>query len=172
MYADYEENFGLLNHSMQIYDRGCKDLTDPKDRYEVLNLQIAKASEYYGVTRTRKLFERAFELVEGGDRVQMGLRFAKMERKMGEIERARAIYQHLSQFCNPRQREMEEQFWQIWEKFEVYHGNQDTYGDYMRTKRTVEIRYSVAVPITSGADPSKPSLDLENIAPENAVDGQ
>ena len=63
MYADYEENFGLLNHAMQIYDRGCKELSDPKDRYEVLNLQIAKASEYYGVTRTRQLFERAFELV-------------------------------------------------------------------------------------------------------------
>lgn len=38
----------------------------------------------------------------------MGLRFAKMERKLGEVDRARAIYQHLSQFCNPRQRENEE----------------------------------------------------------------
>ena len=59
---------------------------------------------------------------------------------------------------------MEEQFWQIWEKFEVYHGNEDTYADYMRTKRTVEIRYSVAVPITNtGIDPSKPSLELESM---------
>ncbi len=38
MYADYEENFGLLNHAMIIYDRGCKDLSEPKDRYEMLNL--------------------------------------------------------------------------------------------------------------------------------------
>jgi pre-mRNA-splicing factor SYF1 len=53
MYADYEENFGLLNHAMEIYDRGCKELSDPKDRYEMLNLQIAKAAEFYGITRTR-----------------------------------------------------------------------------------------------------------------------
>lgn len=53
MYSDYEENFGLLNHAMEVYDRACKELQDPKDRYEVLNLQIAKAAEFYGVTRTR-----------------------------------------------------------------------------------------------------------------------
>lgn len=80
----------------------------------------------------------------------MGLRFAKMERKLGEVNRARAIYQHMSQFCNPRVRENEEQFWTIWEKFEVYHGNEDTYSDYMRTKRTVEIRFSVAMPVLTG----------------------
>lgn len=60
---------------------------------------------------------------------------------------------------------MEEQFWQIWEKFEVYHGNEDTYADFMRAKRTVELRYSVAMPIMTGmeglaADPTKPSIDL------------
>lgn len=73
-----------------------------------------------------------------------------MERKLGEINRARAIYQHMSQFCNPRVRENEEQFWSIWEKFEVYHGNEDTYSDYMRAKRTVELRFSVAMPVLAG----------------------
>ena len=56
---------------------------------------------------------------------------------------------------------MEDQFWSIWEKFEVYHGNEDTYADFMRTKRTVELRYSVAIPVNiSGADTSKASMDL------------
>ena len=91
-------------------------------------------------------------------------RFAKIERKLGEIERARGIYQHLSQFCNPRIRDNEEQFWSIWEKFEVYHGNEDTYADYMRTKRTVELRFSVAMPIMAPGsgitDNLKPSMDL------------
>ena len=40
----------------------------------------------------------------------------------------------------------------------------------MRTKRTVELRYSVAVPILTGADPSKPSLDLENLAPDTGME--
>ena len=108
MYADYEEHFGLVNHAMSIYDRSTRELESPQDRYEALNLQLAKAAEFYGVTRTRQLFERAFDVLTGGDLIQMGLRFAKMERKLGELERARGIYQHLSQFCNPRMRENEE----------------------------------------------------------------
>jgi pre-mRNA-splicing factor SYF1 len=150
MYADYEENFGLLNHAMLIYDRACRELSEPKDRFECLNLHLAKASEFYGASRTRQLFERSFELLQGSsptDLIHMALRFAKMERKLGEVDRARAIYQHASQFCNPRVRANEDAFWAIWEKFEIYHGNEDTYADYMRTKRTVELRYSVAMPV-------------------------
>ena len=26
MYADYEENFGLINHAMEVYDRASKEL--------------------------------------------------------------------------------------------------------------------------------------------------
>jgi len=37
MYADFEEHFGLINHSMKIYDRACKDL-DSDDKFEVYNL--------------------------------------------------------------------------------------------------------------------------------------
>jgi pre-mRNA-splicing factor SYF1 len=33
--------------------------------------------------------------------VNTGIRFAKLERKLGEIDRARAIYAHISQFSNP-----------------------------------------------------------------------
>ncbi|TNV83299.1 hypothetical protein FGO68_gene1183 [Halteria grandinella] len=170
MYADFEENFGLLNHAMAVYDRASKDLQDPSDKYEVLNLQIAKSADFFGLSKTRQLFERCFTLLQNGDLIQMGLRFAKLERKMGESDRARAIYQHLSQFCNPRV--SEEQFWGIWEKFEVYHGNEDTYSDFMRAKRTVELRFSVAMPIMTGnAGETKASIDLMDGAAEgNAIE--
>jgi pre-mRNA-splicing factor SYF1 len=39
--------------------------------------------------------------MEGRDKVAMGLRFAKIERKLNEVDRARAIYIHLSQYCEP-----------------------------------------------------------------------
>ncbi len=29
----------------------------------------------------------------------------------------------------------------------MYHGNEDTYGDYMKAKRTVELRFSVVTPM-------------------------
>ncbi len=125
-------------------------------------MYIAKAAEFYGVTRTRQLFEKAFEILQGPDLIQMGLRFAKLERKLGEIDRARGIYQHLSQFCNPRLKENEEVFWNLWEKFEVYHGNEDTYSDYMRFKRTVELRYSIANPVATNNLVASTLIDEEN----------
>ena len=33
---------------------------------------------------------------------EMCLRFADLERKLGEIDRARAVYAHCSQICDPR----------------------------------------------------------------------
>lgn len=77
--------------------------------------------------------------------VTIGLRFAKLERKLNEVERARGIYTHLSQFCNPNQ--YEATFWHIWEQFEVQFGNSDSYDDYLRVKRTVSLRYAVVDPI-------------------------
>ena len=79
--------------------------------------------------------------------IQIGLRFANIERKIGEIERARAIYTHLSQFCNPHKLGNSDSstLWKIWEKFEVNHGDRDTYTDYLRTKKTVELRYSTVI---------------------------
>lgn len=62
MYADYEENYGLINHAMEIYDRAVKEL-DREDRFEIYNLYIAKSAEFFGVTKTRQLFERAFEVL-------------------------------------------------------------------------------------------------------------
>lgn len=75
----------------------------------------------------------------------MGLRFAKFERKLNEFERARAIYNHISQYCNPAT--YERSFWKIWENFELQNGNRDNYEDFLRNKRSQELRYSVLNPV-------------------------
>ena len=46
----------------------------------------------------------------------MCLRFAELENKLGEIDRARAIYAHCSQMCDPR---VTTEFWNTWKDFEV-----------------------------------------------------
>lgn len=61
MYADYEENFGLINNAMHVYEQACEKL-DKDDKYEVCNLYIAKTTEYFGVGRTREAFTKAFEI--------------------------------------------------------------------------------------------------------------
>jgi len=48
------------------------------------------------VTKTRPIFENALQNFEEEEMVKLGLRFAALERKFGEIDRARAIFIHIS----------------------------------------------------------------------------
>jgi len=66
-----------------------------------------------------------------------------MEKKLGEIDRARAIYMHLSQFYNPKVTEFQEKFWSVWEQFEVMHGSEETFKDFLKIQRSVTVKYSM-----------------------------
>ena len=68
----------------------------------MFTIYIAKAAANFGLPATRPIYERALEVLPDKQTAQMCLRFAQLERKLGEIDRARAIYAHASQFCDPR----------------------------------------------------------------------
>lgn len=78
-------------------------------------IYIAKATANYGLPATRPIYQRAIEVLPDRQTAEMCLRFAAMERKLGEIDRARAIYAHASQFCDPR---TYPEFWKEWNSFE------------------------------------------------------
>jgi hypothetical protein len=67
------------------------------------------------------------------------IKYAKMETMLGEVDRARGIYTHASQFCDPRK---DEEFWKQWRGFEVQHGNEDTFRDMLRIKRSVQAMFA------------------------------
>ncbi len=81
---------------------------------------------------------------------------------MGEIDRARAIYVHCSQICDPKSNG---KFWQIWKEFEVAHGNEDTVREMLRIKRSVQATYNVQVNFMS-------AQAFSSAASEQAVNGQ
>ena len=67
---------------MAVYERAAKAV-GKKDQLEVWQLYIKRASEVFGVTHTRAIYERAIEsLPDNGARV-IGLQFAELERKVG-----------------------------------------------------------------------------------------
>lgn len=70
---------------------------------------------------------------------EMCLRFAALERKLGEIDRARAIYAHASQFCDPR---VNPNFWAEWYNFELETGSEDTFREMLRIKRSVQAQFN------------------------------
>ncbi|CAG8741737.1 2136_t:CDS:2, partial [Funneliformis caledonium] len=141
MYGKLEEDYGLARHAMRIYDRATRSVSD-EDRSEMFNFYIAKASANFGVTYTREIYERAIEVLPDKEAKDMCLKYAELERKLGEIDRARALYAHASQFCDPR---TVPSFWQTWREFEVKHGNEDTFKEMLRIKRSVLAQYNTEV---------------------------
>lgn len=137
MYGALEEERGLARHAMRIYERATRAVAD-EDRMEMFNFYITKSASNFGLTSTRPIYERAITALPDTEAKEMCLKFAEMERRLGEIDRARAIYGHASQFADPRR---DPAFWTKWESFEVQHGNEDTFKDMLRIKRSVQAQY-------------------------------
>jgi pre-mRNA-splicing factor SYF1 len=156
MYGNLEEERGLARHAMRIYERATREVSD-EDRFEMFEFYITKSASNFGLTSTRPIYERAIAALPDQEAKEMCLKFAEMERRLGEIDRARAIYGHASQFCDPR---TNAPFWQKWEAFEVQHGNEDTFKEMLRIKRSVQAQYKYDLSIfptffqTQMTDPS------------------
>lgn len=105
----------------------------------MFTIYIAKAASNYGLPATRPIYERAIEMLPARQTAEMCLRFAALERKLGEIDRARAVYAHASQFCDPR---TQPAFWQAWNAFEIDTGSEDTFREMLRIKRSVQAQFN------------------------------
>lgn len=134
MYGNLEEERGLARHAMRIYERATRAVSD-EDRADMFNFYITKSASNFGLPSTRPIYERAIAALPDKEARDMCLKFADMEKRLGEIDRARAIYAHASQFCDPR---FNPGFWTKWEAFEVQHGNEDTFKEMLRVKRSVQ----------------------------------
>ncbi|GAO19794.1 hypothetical protein UVI_02064070 [Ustilaginoidea virens] len=141
MYGNLEEERGLARHAMRIYERATRAVSD-EDRADMFNLYITKSASNFGLSSTRPIYERAITALSDSEVKEMCLKFADMEKRLGEIDRARAIYGHASQFCDPR---TNRDFWERWEQFEVQHGNEDTFKEMLRVKRSVQAQYNTDV---------------------------
>lgn len=141
MYGALEEERGLARHAMRIYERATRAVAD-EDRTEMFEFYITKSASNFGLTSTRPIYERAIAALPDKEAAAMCIKFAEMERRLGEIDRARAIFGHASQFCDPR---VNTEFWKKWEAFEVQHGNEDTFKEMLRIKRSVQAQFNTDV---------------------------
>ena len=137
-YAKAEESYGLLRHAMSIYDRASRVVPN-ENRLDMFRLYIKKVEQHFGLTKTRPIYERAVSELNEDMCRSICIEFAEMERKLGEIDRARMILVHGSQFGDPKQ---QKDYWQIWREFEEAHGNEDTFREMLRIQRSVETAYS------------------------------
>uniref|UniRef100_A0A5K3EJB3 Suf domain-containing protein n=1 Tax=Mesocestoides corti TaxID=53468 RepID=A0A5K3EJB3_MESCO len=141
LYAKLEEEHGLARRAIKIYERAT-EAVEPEERFTMFNIYIQRIADLHGVTHTRAAYEQAIERLPEKHARQMCLRFADLERKLGEVDRARAVYAYAAQMCDPR---TEPDFWKIWKEFELAHGNEDTLREMLRIKRSVQATYNTKV---------------------------
>ncbi|KAF6150474.1 hypothetical protein GIB67_030275 [Kingdonia uniflora] len=133
-YAKLEEDYGLAKHAMKVYDQAAKTVPD-KEKMSMYEIYIARAAEIFGVPKTREIYEQAIESgLPDKDVKTMCMKYAELEKSLGEIDRARSIYTFSSQYADPRS---DTDFWTKWHEFEVQHGNEETFREMLRIKRSV-----------------------------------
>ncbi|KAI9126548.1 hypothetical protein K1719_002144 [Acacia pycnantha] len=138
-YAKLEEDYGLAKRAMKVYDQATKAVPN-NEKLSMYEIYIARAAEIFGVPKTREIYEQAIESgLPDKDVKTMCLKYAELEKSLGEIDRARGIYVFASQFADPRS---DSEFWNKWHEFEVKHGNEDTFREMLRIKRSVSASYS------------------------------
>src|ERR1700733_12053459 len=131
----------------------------------MFSIYIAKATANYGLPATRPIYERALEVLPDRQTAEMCLRFATLERKLGEIDRARSIYAHASQFCDPR---VDPKFWAEWNSFEIETGSEDTFREMLRIKRSVQAQFNTAASYLVAQAEATKQGNLEAAAAEDA----
>jgi pre-mRNA-splicing factor SYF1 len=142
-YAAYEEKHGLARNAMAVYDSAVKKV--PQDqRMAIYDVYLARASEFFGIGKVREIYESAIEAeppagLSDEDTRAICVRYAALERRLGEIDRARAILVHASSLSDPR---AVPGFWAEWNDFEVKHGNEETFREMLRIKRSVAAAFS------------------------------
>lgn len=141
MYAEFEVRCQSPRRAVAIYERALKKLKVGEKMFEIYQGLIALVSDKFGIVETRKIYQEALETLEDHFAIKMGLEFSNVEKKLGEIDRARAILAYTSQMCNPA---LKEDFWQAWQDFEVEYGNDDTVREMLRIKRSVQVKYTGA----------------------------
>jgi pre-mRNA-splicing factor SYF1 len=143
LYGEFEEQYGLVSHAVEIYDRMVEQVPD-KEKIRAFQLYIFKVSEYLGMTKTRPLFEKALKDIQDDSIIPLGLTYAEFEKNLGEIDRARSVLYYLSQFSDPTV--VDHPLWVAWDDFELKCGNEDTYKEMERVKRSVQTVFEMLPP--------------------------
>mmetsp|Transcript_3722 Transcript_3722/g.5678 ORF Transcript_3722/g.5678 Transcript_3722/m.5678 type:complete len:897 (+) Transcript_3722:65-2755(+) len=165
-YASFEEKH-IIRRAMSIYERAaryvserCSDSVAPTLPLKSWFLYCKKIEINYGATKARGAYEQAIKMLKSPhDAREACLQFARLETALGEIERARAVYAHGGQFAHPQ---LQTQYWDYWRDFEVAHGNEDTFRDMLRIKRSVQTALDVHTHFTLGTSKQQQSSIADN----------
>ncbi|KAH0795995.1 Pre-mRNA-splicing factor SYF1 [Histomonas meleagridis] len=155
LYAKFEEDYGLIRHAMEIYRRAINQIDD-KNEEDMFNTWITSACKLYGVAKSREIYEYAIHKFTDLRAAKWSERYAALETKLTEYERARFIYIHGSQFADP---EKCKEFWEKYEQFERLHGTKETFTEMLSQKNLAVARFNR---VTNNAEVTEISKEDED----------
>jgi pre-mRNA-splicing factor SYF1 len=162
MNGKFEEDYGLTKRALGVYKAMCQRVP-PDEKYTAYQLYIAKTTKYMGVPATRDIYQEAISALKDSPAAQMCLDFAKMETSLQEIERARAVLAYGAQLADPRR---DPEYWKAWHEFEVSHGNEETFREMLRVKRSVQAAFST---VNYNAAEMSAGSAVENLTDQEAM---
>ncbi|KAH0478719.1 MAG: uncharacterized protein KVP18_001413 [Porospora cf. gigantea A] len=150
-YSQFEEKAGLARHAISVLANGLEKVPD-EERPMLYRLLIAKTTQYYGIAKTRPIYEQALETLPVKFVTETALEFSAIETGLGEVARARAVLVYASQFNSPQS---DSDFWNQWREFEVANGDEETFKDMLRCKRQIQALFVQKDPTTVAMDAAK-----------------
>lgn len=160
MNGKFEEDYGLAKRALSVYRSMCQKVPR-EEKLTAYLLFIAKTTKYLGLTATREIYQEAIENLPDQDSAKLCLEFCAMETSLDQPERARAILTYGAQMADPRRMP---EYWRAWNEFEIAHGNEETFREMLRVKRSVEAAFSTVNYNAIGM-----SENVENLTNEEAM---
>lgn len=167
MYAKVEEDYGLMRRALSVYRRGCRELVAPDDRPQLYHLLIEKTVESQGALEARPLYEEAIRNLPFPQSLPFALAHSALEEKLGEVARARALLMHIAQFCDPRA--YEDTFWRQWQEFETRRGDEGSFREMLRVKRSVANLFIQKLPFVPAKSVNNNSAKSATFDDDNSI---
>ncbi|KAG7350343.1 tetratricopeptide repeat protein [Nitzschia inconspicua] len=163
MNGKFEEEHGLVKRALGVYQQMCQKVP-AEEKYTAYQLFIAKTAKFLGQTATRDIYQNAIQDLEDSPASKLCLDFAEMETSLQEIDRARAVLTYGAQMADPRRND---EYWNTWKEFEIAHGNEETFREMLRVKRSVEASFSTVN--YNAAEMSGTAAKTEMLSNEDAM---
>lgn len=139
MTAEFEEEHGFYSLGAKALEETAKK-ANIEDAPFLSRVQAAFAYKHFGISEIRHVYKKALETLNGEALVPLGLELINVEKRYGEVDRARTLFKYMSQFVEPEYDTSG--MWRSWEEFEIGFGNEDTYKELVRLKKAVSQRFA------------------------------
>jgi pre-mRNA-splicing factor SYF1 len=144
LFGHFEETYGMEAHALRIYWRAIDGVPDA-DKLTFYYLIFRRTAEFGTLLNTRPVCDRILEHANQMKEVPLirkvinkfGKLYANMEESQGEVKRARVIYAYTAEYWVPEQGLT---IFEEWRDFEQKFGNEFSFREMLRVKRSVEAR--------------------------------